>query len=247
MNGRGWSPKKLDGCVLWIRASAGVSLSGSDITGIADQSGRGNDVVANGTPQLVSNAIGTMPGIALAGADGRYLKNASVQLVGANAARHAFGVGKGVAGAGGSYTAGGGSFLSTSTSTSTSVGRWSFLTSRVTESSVYGDTQAGNVTTNPAEVLNGLSMVADLAYIGGTGDNKLTYNLNGTQKTLTLNANAYTEPNTPGFTVGADANYPAYRWAGYLCEVLLFNRVLSTIEADTVRRYFGAIYGITIP
>ena len=47
-----FSPTNLTGLSLWLKADAGITLSGSDITSWADQSGNGNNATAFGTPTL---------------------------------------------------------------------------------------------------------------------------------------------------------------------------------------------------
>lgn len=39
-----WSPLKVPGCALWFEADRGLSLSGANVTGIADQSGGGHNL-----------------------------------------------------------------------------------------------------------------------------------------------------------------------------------------------------------
>ena len=58
------SPIPLDGLSLWLKADAGVTLSGSNVTGWADQSGNGNNAVGSDIlPTLQSNAINGYPAI----------------------------------------------------------------------------------------------------------------------------------------------------------------------------------------
>jgi len=47
-----FSPTDLTGLALWLKADAGVTLSGADVTAWADQSGNGNNAGALGTPSL---------------------------------------------------------------------------------------------------------------------------------------------------------------------------------------------------
>jgi hypothetical protein len=47
-----FSPTDLTGLALWLKADAGVTLSGADVTAWADQSGNGNNASAVGTPSL---------------------------------------------------------------------------------------------------------------------------------------------------------------------------------------------------
>jgi hypothetical protein len=62
--GASFSPTNLSGLSLWLKADAGVTLSGADVTAWADQSGNGKNAVGAGTlPTLQSNAINGLPAI----------------------------------------------------------------------------------------------------------------------------------------------------------------------------------------
>jgi len=59
-----FSPASISGLSLWLKANAGVSLNGNDVTGWADQSGNGKNAVGTDTlPTLQSNAINGLPAI----------------------------------------------------------------------------------------------------------------------------------------------------------------------------------------
>jgi hypothetical protein len=59
-----FSPANLSGLSIWLKADAGVTLSGSNVTAWADQSGNGNNAVGSDTlPTLQSNAINGYPAI----------------------------------------------------------------------------------------------------------------------------------------------------------------------------------------
>jgi hypothetical protein len=61
--GAPFSPADISGLSLWLKADAGVTLSGSDVTAWADQSGNGNNASSEeGTrPTLVSNTLNSKP------------------------------------------------------------------------------------------------------------------------------------------------------------------------------------------
>jgi hypothetical protein len=62
--GAPFSPANVSGLSLWLKADAGVTLSGSDVTAWADQSGNGKNAVGADTlPTLQSNAINGLPAI----------------------------------------------------------------------------------------------------------------------------------------------------------------------------------------
>jgi hypothetical protein len=62
--GAPFSPANLSGLSLWLKADAGVTLSGSNVTAWADQSGNGKNATGADTlPTLQSNAINGYPAI----------------------------------------------------------------------------------------------------------------------------------------------------------------------------------------
>jgi len=65
-----FSPTDLSGLSLWVKADAGVTLSGSNVTAWADQSGNGNNVIANTgeEPTFVSSFLNNKPAIQFNGA-----------------------------------------------------------------------------------------------------------------------------------------------------------------------------------
>ena len=59
-----FTPASLSGLSLWLKADAGVTLSGSNVTGWADQSGNGKNAVGSGTlPTRQLNALNGYPAI----------------------------------------------------------------------------------------------------------------------------------------------------------------------------------------
>jgi hypothetical protein len=47
--------------ILWLKADAGVTTSGSTVTAWADQSGKGNDAVPTSTPYFIANQLNSKP------------------------------------------------------------------------------------------------------------------------------------------------------------------------------------------
>jgi hypothetical protein len=65
-------PSDIAGLSLWLKADAGVTLDGSNVTAWADQSGNGkNGTADNGYPTIVSNALNGKPVIEFNGTDAR--------------------------------------------------------------------------------------------------------------------------------------------------------------------------------
>ena len=76
----GFSPANLSGLSLWLKADAGVTLSGSDVTAWADQSGNGNNASSTpGTrPTLVSNTLNAKPVLRFDGAGQKMALTSSI-------------------------------------------------------------------------------------------------------------------------------------------------------------------------
>jgi len=65
-----FSPTDLSGLSLWLKSDAGVTLSGSNVTAWADQSGNGNNAAAGEEfePTLVANVLNSKPVLRFNGA-----------------------------------------------------------------------------------------------------------------------------------------------------------------------------------
>jgi len=62
-----FSPTDLSSLSIWLKADAGVTASGSNVTAWADQSGNGNNATAYSNPQLVASALNSKPVISFDG------------------------------------------------------------------------------------------------------------------------------------------------------------------------------------
>jgi len=62
---KSFSPKNISGLSLWLKSDAGVTLSGSNVTAWADQSGNNNNAIANTgeEPTFVSSFLNNKPAI----------------------------------------------------------------------------------------------------------------------------------------------------------------------------------------
>jgi hypothetical protein len=77
--------------ILWLKADAGVTTSGSTVTAWADQSGKGNNAVPTSTPYFIANQLNSKPVIYFDGTGNRFV--APLDLP-SNTARSIFLVGK---------------------------------------------------------------------------------------------------------------------------------------------------------
>jgi hypothetical protein len=77
--------------ILWLKADAGVTTSGSTVTAWADQSGKGNDAVPTSTPYFIANQLNSKPVIYFDGTGPRFVAPLSLP---STTARSIFVVGK---------------------------------------------------------------------------------------------------------------------------------------------------------
>ena len=64
---KAFSPTDISGLSLWLKADAGVTLSGSNVTAWADQSGNGRTVTVNNSPSFTASSINSRPTIGFDG------------------------------------------------------------------------------------------------------------------------------------------------------------------------------------
>lgn len=77
--------------ILWLKADAGVTTSGSTVTAWADQSGKGNNAVPTSTPYFIANQLNSKPVIYFDGSGSRFVAPLNLP---SNTARSIFVVGK---------------------------------------------------------------------------------------------------------------------------------------------------------
>jgi len=77
--------------ILWLKADAGVTTSGSIVTAWTDQSGKGNNAVPIETPYLIENQLNSKPVIYFEGLGSRFVAPLNLP---SNTARSIFLVGK---------------------------------------------------------------------------------------------------------------------------------------------------------
>ncbi len=232
------------GANLWLKADAGTTNSGADLTGWADKTGT-NTFTVNGTPQLQNQVLNFNPTVEFANgtsgagqAANRLDGNAPIKIV------EAFGVFK--------YTSAGleGVVLGgTQASTSNNAGAGIFT-------GVFGFTLAHDLNGNAMAYQHSNQSSSfsisdfDISPAGITPpgfariDGKST-----TVNTFTLNPN-FTELNvTPsiGGTNNSNATTPQYKhFNGKLAELIVYPNALTTVEKLKVESYLALKYGITL-
>jgi hypothetical protein len=214
----------------------GVATSGSDVLSIADQSGKGKNVTAAGTPRLTSSVISSLPGIQFIGTGDSLGGTGS--LWGRNAARTQIAVCLPTTRTG-VYTSGGVILAHTSKADPTSL----FCCAKIGTTTVPYSSGSANRTIAATDRTNAATVISLIM-----NPNPVSVSINGAGQTLD-NTGLIDEGVVSGnFCVGNDPAYSSgVRWfGGYLCEVICFSRVLTTLELSNISHYFGNLYGITI-
>jgi hypothetical protein len=229
-----FTPASLSGLSLWLSADTGVTLSGSNVTAWADQSGNGRNATSILSPIFVNNAKNGKPAISFSDEN---IMTAPAVFAGSNP-RTLFVV----------Y------YTDNTASLSNSIAGQSNLTTPATGKIFI--IQARNDFLNSSPYLAGYS--ADLSgppytnnvwkiacadYDGTTANlyaNGTLYNSGG----LALN----TYDTGDCFTIGCiyDLGSSGYAefFGGKLTEVIAYNRVLTTLERQQVESYLNTKYAI---
>jgi hypothetical protein len=220
----------------WFKADAGVTVSGSNVTAWADQSGQGNDVSQPGgtdQPQFVASAVNGLPGISFEGPTfNAILGNpTALPIPSLDGARHVFYVAK----------------------TSTTGGLpWyggCVVNFNSGPGSVYMDDCFGgpNPYTTSTAIATGFNQTFGQPYLfdqgRDVGTTSLFFNVNGAAQTLTVNS-PDSDGTQPGLYVGCDVNNNQGAYLGVICELLIYDHVLSGVDLTAARAYLTNRYGI---
>lgn len=225
------------GLKLWLRGDVAVTVSGGTVTAWADQSGNGNDVVAGGAaPFFTASAINGLPGAHFNGPT-QILHNVSSNAVPSGSDRHIIAVVQPQTGAG-VYSPGGSIVCF-------KVANPVFLMYLGTASGTsYGysnGSQSDSITSPPT--LTNVSFIAEMA--GAVGAGSPTYVLNGTAFALSNSTGVVSDTGTVGFAIGnAPASLTQF-FAGFICEVIVYDHILSAGDLAAVRAYLKPKYGIS--
>ena len=222
------------GLVLWLRADAGVTTTGSSVSAWNDQSGNGYNVTQTTPslqPSLVYNALGNMPALAFESGDA--LENTAANLLPPGNARTVYVVGQA------SPALGTGGAMVTFAHT---LDNAAFMFLNVgTVVYVYGSgvTSGGLPPTIFSTVES--PFMADFT-TAGTGQ-QVQCAVNGVNQSL--GSCAFTAENgTTGLTIGNDDVYTYTTWMGTLAEVLVYNTTLSQSANQQVEGYLRGRYSV---
>jgi hypothetical protein len=227
------SPIPESGLALWLKADSGVTTSGSNVAAWADQSGNNrNATPIDYSPQYVSSAINNKPAIQFSDDEQRVLSFShtgfypkTIFVVGTVSVDNAYRtmVGGNSEGILGNY------YLQTRTD----ITQPAFTLSNTDELAYVA--YANSLALNTPYLLGGYS-----DFVAGVYAFK-----NGVVGSGEIAADQLQRTLTAGYVGGGyyDGN-PADYWNGYIAEVIIYNRVLTTIERQQVEGYLNAKYAI---
>ena len=227
-------PVPVVGLRLWLRSDLGVTLSGPNVVAWADQSGNGNHTVNSGTVPFVPVSVNGYPGVTTSGAAG--MVGTTDPLI-AGSPRSIFVVSK-------SATSAGGMALALRTTT---IGNLYALTgtgSGYGAGVVYYNTDAtGPMTVSSPGDLTGRTCISEWTVTGGGGAAP-TYKLNNVTPGVLGAGSEKTETGASGFGVGVTGIGPfnTLGSVGDICEVLVYDSVLSLGDETAVYAYLAARY-----
>ncbi|MBL0146962.1 MAG: T9SS type A sorting domain-containing protein [Chitinophagaceae bacterium] len=236
---------------LWLKADTGVftdagvtaATNGQDIQQWNDQSANGYNVtqtVAASKPIWEQYAFNGKPALFFDGSTGdKNLNNITQNLVGSGSARTIFIVAQKKC----EWSDGGTLFSFRKTPLMGALMWYS------TGGNLYTYTD-GQTTTNNATVDNSLLNIAYInptffTYLVPTQNAKIDLYLNGTQQSVSQVGNIASENGTNGFTVGAREDFGSQGWKGWIAEVIVYDRALTTTERQSVESYLQTKYGTT--
>ncbi len=227
-----WTPRKLAGCVLWLRADeSNLVLSGSKVVTWLDRSGLGNNVTQStdaNRPSRVANARLAYNGV-LFGAN-LWLENVN-SLFAATSARTVIFVARCNSTTGGPFLTNRRSAVYQSTSVFNPAPRY-----------IYGDgvNVAANITVADWTVTNTFYFIETLN--GNIVDNPRV-RVNGAEKAITSSStHQTTETGSAGFFVGK--NSAGQYNDSYLFDLFAYSRKITDTELFAGERYIQSRYAL---
>lgn len=225
------------GLKLWLKADAGITLASGNVQTWADQSGNGNDVTqatSGSRPAFNATSVNGLPGVTFA--SGKQLAN-TVNVVPTSSDRSIIVVAK-------TSSAGGGGMLVGFRST-TICWNAQLTFDSVTAAFVYGS----GAPQGPALINWTFDSLPHVFEEYGTLGSLVTIAMDGANKTVspvTETGVVVAETGTAGTLIGGSAGTGAQSWTGDICEVLVYDHILSEGDQKTLRQYLQARYGISL-
>ncbi len=226
------------GLKLWLKADVGVTLSGSNVTGWADQSGNGNNVVtATTSPTFVASSINGIPGISFGtgSTSTEGLVNTSTNLLTAGSARSVIAV---VA--------------------PTNVVANAVLTFRLNGTQwasclgvnshpniVWSDTAVVDISTTTAALSSTSPLLAEW-YGTSNPSGTLTHDQNGTARSVVSSTMGNAESGTTGFAIGYQPGVTGRSFVGAISEIFVYDHILSAGDIATLRGYVNTRYAMSV-
>jgi hypothetical protein len=246
----GKSPIPKSGLSLWLKADAGVTLSGSNVTAWADQSGNGNnatppDAVNGYEPLFVSNSVNGLPTIRFLDSSTSLLVTPSFLAVSYNTPISIIAVAKAVA----SEVVVDGSaqrwLLPSGASESFEIGFTfgAYGNTSPNYSAMVGSNLVGEVESESSEIIGTETAVVSLTNTGTT----VNFHKNGTS-VGSLDPSSYSTTNASDGVWGIGAQLcggSVYLPAKFnLAELVIYNRLITTPERQQVEAYLNTKYAI---
>jgi len=213
-----FSPTDLSGLSLWLKANAGVILSGSNVTAWTDQSGNGNNVV--GTAGYTASSINYLPTIDFNGGD--YLQNFDFPNLNQN--NTIFIVIK-------PNNGGNGTIYSQGNATNG-------LFFDGSSTPIYACPNIQAIITSSETINDGVSAILSVE----TNTYNSVLRINGTSYGSNF-FNGFESENTI-LNIGCNTNSEDYNLYGQIAEIVLYNRALTTPERQQVESYLNIKYAI---
>jgi hypothetical protein len=217
---------------LWLRGDMGTTISGGNVTSVLDQSGNGNDVVVSGTVPFNPSAINGQPGWTF-GAAG-YLVNTVSSILPAGSPRTIFVVCNPTTGIGGPVMS----------IRLTAVGDTYFFSPNYAgfAGGIFTDSNSG---TNNATAAAPTSAPHIAEYICAATPAFLGLKVDGLAQSVTQVGPCPTETGTTGFQIGK-WNIAGPNYVGDICEVIVYDSVLSSTDEAAVLVCLATRYGIAV-
>ncbi len=232
----GFTNTTVAGLKLWLKAGVGITQSGGTVSNWADQSGNGNDVLQASPglqPAFTASSVNGLPGLTFA--SGTYL-SAALDLMAVGHDRTIVAVIKAATGAGGTITA-----QRTGTTFNTSVDEVHIGGATL----LYGDSLTVLLTDAATPRLTGSGQVWEWkAQVGSPP----VVNLNAVTQTLGsfAGSNVTSDTGGTGTAIGVRGNHATWPFNGDICEILIYDSVLSSGDLQQVRAYLQTKYAISL-